>query len=169
MGLFDIFYLVLEVLKIVFYPFDILFAIIFGFVPFFLRTFSITMFILTLCVILDMYEKRAWKIFLYIFSLVYSIYSLGILENVMNLNVLDWTTLIFAIVAPICMIIIGKKVINTTIKGYKIFNYYILWLIYLIVSIIWWVIYPAEVIILYVLIFVFFSLFFIWIFNKQVA
>ncbi|MEA3248448.1 MAG: hypothetical protein U9Q73_01955 [Nanoarchaeota archaeon] len=117
-----------------------------------IRTYSFSMLTLTLGSILDSREKRTRKILkyiIYILFFLYSLWSLGIFEgfvNLSDLDALDYTTIIFGIVAPVCMMIVGKKLASIKIKGYKIFNYTILWLIYFLILLLWWLIYPENII-----------------------
>jgi len=122
------------------------------------------MLVLTLGVILDSKQKRTrvlLKWVIYFLFIIYSLWSLGIFTNVAGLNsldALDWTTICFGIIAPICMMIVGKKIAAVKVKGYKIFNYSILWVIYFLIMLVWWVIYPERVVMEFLFLFFIISL-----------
>lgn len=135
-----------EYVTLIFMPFDVLFSIIFCFTPATLRMFSVSMLTVTLGAILSLSGKNTHlviKYIMYLFFLCYSLYSLGIFIEMNEVNLLDWTGIAFSIIAPICMLIVGKKVLATRVKGkYKLFNLYILWLLYILVSILYALLYP---------------------------
>lgn len=118
-----------------------------------LRTFGYSLLVLTIGVILD--SKETWyrkgiKYLLYIGYSVYTLWNLGVIENLavlLDMDTLDYTTLMLGFIAPLCMMFVGKKVMAITIKGYKIFNYYTLWLIYLIIGFVWYYFYPEQIVI----------------------
>lgn len=64
----------------------------------------------------------------------------------------------FGFVAPLCMLFVGKKISNLTLKGRPIFTFYTIWALYLVIALIWDLFYPSEVIIEYLLVFWGFSL-----------
>jgi hypothetical protein len=108
--------------------------------------------VLTIGIILDSKERwyrKLLKYIIYIGYAVYTLYNLGVIENLqvlLNMDALDWSTLSLGFIAPICMMIVGKRITAITVKGYKIFNYYTLWIIYVVLGIVWKLIYPNQVI-----------------------
>jgi hypothetical protein len=123
---------------------------IFAFSPTLLRVFSLTLLALTIGAVLD-YKKRGYrqalKYLIFIIIFIISLYSLNIFTNLEDLTITDWNKIIFGVLAPICLLIVGKIITSVQIKGHKFFNYGTYWLIYLVVGVAWWLIFPNEVII----------------------
>ncbi|MGQ4876122.1 MAG: hypothetical protein ACP6IY_18810 [Promethearchaeia archaeon] len=164
----------LSLLNTIFMPVDYFIKIAFFWCPSILRTFSASMLVLTLGAILSISGKTLHKIIkylLYLGFLLYTIYIMGILSKLNEIDLLDFTALTFSIIAPICMIIVGKKAAATKIKGYKIFNFYTMWIIYLIVAILYALYYPGltsilrSYLIMFSLLYILISLFTVYIFN----
>jgi len=152
----------------IFSPFDVLFNLVFFFVPSFLRTFSASLLTFTLGALLSATNRKSLKALkgaMYTFFFLYSISDLFINYNI-DLTALDYTSIMLSIIAPIVMIIEGKRIINKRIKGYKIFNTVTLWVAYVVICIIYNIFYPGEVLLLFVVLYVFFSFFFKYIFIK---
>lgn len=151
---------------------DLVFAIIFFFVPSFLRMFSISMLILSIGKILDATGVKAIKIvkwLLYIGFMLYSAWSLVVLQNVAELNLLDINTILFGVIAPICMMLIGRQLSQIEYKGHKIFGYYVLWLIYFIFTLIWFLIFPEQVLLSIVFMYMFITIFIVWLSEKIIS
>jgi hypothetical protein len=116
-----------------------------------LRTFGYSLLVMTIGAILDAKEnwlRKGIKYVLYIGYAVYTLWSLGVIDNIkllLNLDYLDWTTLTLGFVAPLCMMFVGKRITAIAIKGHRIFNYYTLWIIYLILGFVWNHFYPADI------------------------
>jgi len=79
---------------------------------------------------------------------------------------LDWTTFAFSILAPISMLVVGKQIGNIKIKGHKIFVYYVIMGIYLLISIIWELYFPEQVSFTVLFIYFWMAIFIVVIFNK---
>ena len=141
--------LILLIINSIYTPPDDIFAIIFFYCDSFLRTLSVSIvLILTIGKILTLLKTNFWKVMkyiLYIWYCGYCIWDFGIFTNLFSLDALDWTTFIFSVVAPISMFIVGRQVSSTEVKGHKIFVYYALMFLYLVISIIWWFYYPNKV------------------------
>jgi len=142
---------------------------IFGFAPSLLRIFSLTLLALTIGAVLD-YKKRGYRQFLkyliYIIIFIISLYSMNIFANLEDLTITDLNKIIFGVIAPICLLIVGKIITKAQIKGHNVFNYATYWLIYLIVGVIWWLIFPNEVIIEFLFAYFVLSLLVIHYFKK---
>lgn len=152
---------------------DFIVGIFFFFVPGFLRLFSLSLLILVIGTILDTFNKF-WlvivKWILYILYFIYSVWVIGLFSNLINLfsyDLLDWITIITSILGPICIILVGRKLVGIRIRGYKIFNFHVYWLIYLIVSCIWATLYPEDVLIGLVFVFAGISYILIYYFKKK--
>lgn len=141
--------LILLIIDGIYTPADIMFSIIFFYCDSFLRTLSIgIVLILSLGKIFTILKTKFWKVIkylLYIWYFGYCLWAFGIFTNLFSLDALDWTTFMFSILAPISMLIIGKQAGSIKVKGHKIFVYYVLMFLYLIISIIWWYYYPEHV------------------------
>lgn len=145
--------------------FVILFLFSFVSTPSLLQVFSTFLLVLTLGAILDAKGGPGAKILkgiLYVLYLLYSLYTLGIFYNLgdiielFNLRELNQEKIFkftFGFIAPICMLIVGKKISNMTLRGHSVFSFYTVWLIYLIIAFIWDLFYPTEVIIEFLLAF----------------
>ena len=165
----------LLIMDLIFIPVDQFFILFFFWSPSLLRTFSASMLTLTLGSILSMSGKTSHKILKYIiyfFFLLYSIYMLGIINNMNNVSILDFTAIAFSIIAPMCMIIVGKRLASTKIKGFSLFNYYTMWGIYLLVALLYAFFYPMIIwdirliIMMFILLYVFSSLLLVYIFSQ---
>jgi len=134
-------------------PADIIFPIIFFYCDSFLRTLSISIILILslgkiLTMLYDVNKKNFWKVIkylLYIWYVGYCFYSFGIFTNLFSLDMLDWTTFMFSVLAPISLFIVGKQAQSVKVKGKKIFIYYVLMFLYLLIAIIWWFFYPKHV------------------------
>nr|BDI55110.1 MAG: hypothetical protein [uncultured archaeon] len=161
--------LIVEIFDIV----DFVVGIIFFFVPSFLRLFSLSLLILVIGAILNTFNKIWLVIMKWIMYLLYFIYSLwviGLFSNLidlLNYTILDWAIIITAILGPICIIIVGRKFTRMTIKSHRIFNSYIYWIIYLVFSCIWVILYPEEVLIGLVFVFASVSYILIYCFKHK--
>ena len=150
MSIFD---LILQTINIIYYPADIIFSIMFFYCESFLRTLSVSIiFILTmgkiLTILYDQHKKNSWRVIkylLYIWYFGYCLWDFGLFTNLFSLNILDWSTFMFSILAPVSMIIVGKQAGNVKVKGHKIFIYYVLMFLYLVIAIIWWYYHPEQV------------------------
>ena len=159
-----------EFMNLIYNPADVVFSIMFFFVSSYLRVLTISVIlILTLGKILDLMKGKFYKFFLkgciYIWFFGYSMYSLGIFSNLAGLNVLDWSTFAFTILAPLSMLIVGKQLGSMKIKGHKIFIYYVIMILYLLVAILWYTYYPEEVIFTVLFIYWIIALFIVTIIN----
>ena len=112
--------------------------------------------VLTIGIYLDSKKNilcKLLKFLIYATYFVYSLYSIGIFTDILNLDLRDWNKIIFGVIAPICLVILGKILTSRRIKGHKIFNYYTLSIIYIIIAFIWDFIYPEEIIIEFVILY----------------
>ncbi len=139
-----------EIMNLIYYPADVFFSIIFFFTSSYLRILTISVIlILTLGKIFDLMKRNFYKVFLkgiiYIWFFGYSMYSLGIFSNLAELDALDWSTFAFTVLAPLSMLIVGKQIGSMKIKGHKIFIYYVIMFLYLLVAILWYTYYPEQV------------------------
>lgn len=141
--------LVLMTINVIYVPADIIFPIIFFYCESFLRTLSISIIlILSIGKILTILKSnfcKGIKYLLYIWYFGYVLYSLGIFTNLFSLDALVWSTFMLSVLAPISMLIVGRQAKNVKVKAHKIFVYYFLMFLYLIISIIWWNYYPEQV------------------------
>lgn len=167
----------IELIEGIFGIVDFIVEVIFFFVPGFLRLFSLSLLILVIGAILDTFNKIWLVIVKWIMYLLYFIYSLWVIRlfsnliDLLNYTILEWATIITAILGPICILIVGRKLVGIRIKRYKIFNFHIYWLIYLVISCIWIVFYPEDVLIGLVFVFAGVSYILIYCFkhkNKRV-
>jgi len=159
----------IELIEGIFGIVDFVVGVIFFFVPGFLRLFSLSLLILVIGAILDTFNK-VWLVIvkwsMYLLYFIYSLWVIGLFSNLLDLlnyTILDWVTIITAILGPICIMIVGRKLVGMRIKGYKIFNFHIYWIIYLVISCIWMILYPEDVLI--GLVFVFASISYILIYS----
>lgn len=120
--------------------------------PSIFHIFSFALLILTIGTILDA-QKTGFctilKYILYISYFIYTIFALGLFEwiyNFQGVTLQDWDKILYGIIAPLCLIIVLKIILNKKIKGHKIFNYFIIWIIFIIFGIIWDILYPADII-----------------------
>lgn len=141
--------LVLLTINSIYAPIHVIFVIIFFYCDSFLRTLSISMIlILTMGKIFTLLKTNFWKAIkwvIYIWYFGYCLWSFGIFTNIFSLDALDWTTFMFSVLAPITMLIVGKQAGNIKIKGHKIFIYYVLMFLYLVIAVVWWLYYPNQV------------------------
>ena len=162
--------MVAEIMNMIYYPVDVyFFSIIFFFVSSYLRTLTISVIlILTIGKILDLMKRKfylALKWIIYIWFFGYSVYSLGIFSNLAELNTLDWSTFAFSVLAPVSMLIVGKQIGSMKIKGHKIFIYYVIMILYLLLAILWYTYYPEQIIFTVLFIYWCIALFFVTILN----
>lgn len=166
---------IIETINGIFAPVDFLIGIAFFFSPLTLRMFTLSMATITIGAILTIKNKGIHKVLkysIYIFMLVYSVYTFGVFSQMSSVSLLDFTAITFSIIAPICMIFVGKKVLSIKVKGkYKVFNLYTLWLIYILISILYAFYYPGltinvrEFMLWFNLTYGFASMFFLWTCN----
>jgi len=126
----------------------VLFNWLFCFVPGMLRVMSLMILSYTIGGILEFRKRTFWKITLYLFVFVYSLYSMGLLSNLLiglQWGALQWTSALLGIVAPICMIIVGKLITSLRIKTHRVFNYYTWLLIYIVICTLWWFFIPEDI------------------------
>jgi len=145
--------------------FVVLFLFSFVSTPSLLQVFSTFLLVMTIGSILDAKRTlgaRILKVLLYVLYLLYSLYTLGIFYNLsdimglFNLRELNQEKIfkfMFGFVAPLCMLFVGKKLSNITLRGRKIFQFYTVWGLYLLIAFIWDLFYPSEVIIEYLIAF----------------
>src|SRR3989304_354653 len=156
--------ILLNVLDFVYTPMNLI-ALAFIYCESLLRTLSIgVILIMTSGKILSLSKKmicKCLKIFIYIYYLVYTVYSLGIFTNLLTLNILEWSTFVLSVLSPICMVVLGKIISNAKIKGYKIFTYIVIMLLYLLIGWLWFIIAPKTV--------NFTILFYVWLFALTVV
>jgi hypothetical protein len=131
--------------------------------------FSASMLVLSIGKILDVFKgktPKAIKWLIYIAFIVYSLYSLAVLTNLNELSPLDLSSILLGIIFPICFMIVGRYLMQIEYKGHKIFTYFTLWLIYMIFAVIWYLIFPEQV--LFSLVFMYFiiSIFTVWLITK---
>lgn len=116
-----------------------------------LRSFSYALVVLTIGEILDFKEKKSRKVLkylIYITWMFYSLYNLGIfgpIRDLFRMSALDYTTIALGVLAPLCLMIEGKRIANIRIKGRKIFGYYTLWVLYFILVFVWDFLFPDQV------------------------
>jgi len=130
--------------------FAILLVLVLVSTPSLLQSFSLMLLILTIGIYLDSKRNISCKILkylIYMIYLVYSLYSIGIFTDILNLTLQDWNKILFGVIAPICLVILGKILTFKRIRGVKIFNFYTLSIIYIIIVFVWDFIYPEEIII----------------------
>ena len=137
-------------LTLIFTPFQYLFNILFFFAPGYLLMFSVSILVLTEGQIIHAFEVgeksklRFLRYFIYLIFGIYSIWSIGIFTDLSSFNMFDWSAIAFSIIAPICMIIVGKKAAAYKIKGkYKVFVYMTWWGLYFLATLIFICFYPA--------------------------
>lgn len=113
---------------------------------------SLALFVMTIGASLDA-RKTFLRVFLkyliYFIYTIYSLYTLGIFDLLMGITTVslrDWYQILYGILSPLSLFVLGKIVMNFKFKGHKLFNYWVIWLIYLIVGLIWEFFYPADVI-----------------------
>ncbi len=158
-----------DFMNLIYNPADVFFSIIFFFASSYLRTLTVSVIlILTLGKILDLMKRKSYKVLkwiIYIWFFGYSMYSLGIFTNLTQLDTLDWATFAFSVLAPLSMLIVGKQLGSMKIKGHKIFIYYVLMILYLLIAILWYTYYPEQVIFTVLFIYWCITLFFVSIIN----
>lgn len=140
--------IILNIFLFIFQTIDIVMAYLFFFVPPLLRMFSLSLVILTIGVVLDSLDRFQFKVLkwlFYVFFIIYSIYTIGVVDNLMVLDAFDISIIMFGIIAPICMFIVGRQLSNVRVKGYKIFNYYTLWVIYMVIVTLWELFRPGDI------------------------
>ena len=118
--------------------------------PGYLFAFSLLLLVLTFGEILKAQQKTyctLLKWILYVLYLVYSVYNFvpAIFNQDMTITPENASKIIVGVIAPLCLFFVIKFISNIKIKGHKIFNYHVLWILYLIVAIIWSQYYPKEV------------------------
>jgi len=124
----------------------------FFFVPKALMIFSLSLGILTFNAYFNYKKSIQYKIVLKAIFILYlalsSCYTFGLFDTIYNikkLNIIEWGIVVFGIFAPICILVVGKIILNFRIRGHKIFNYTTLWVIYIIIALIWEFLYPGEI------------------------
>lgn len=161
--------MILLILDGMYAPADFIFTFIFFYCSSFLRTLTISIIlILTIGKILTLLNTNFWKFIkyvIYIWYIGYCFWSFGLFTNIFSLNALDWSAFMFSVLAPISMFIVGKQAQNVKVKGHKIFIYYVLMFIYLIIAIIWWFYFPEEVLFTVLFIYWIIALFFVSLIN----
>jgi len=129
-------------------PVDGIFVWLFGFAPSVLKMICASMLILTLGKILDMYERKTYHIIkfaLYIWFLLYTLYCLEFITAISEYDALDWSSILFGIFAPLCLIIVGYFLKNK-FKVYFHFDfYYILMIFYFIIGCLWYAYRPEQI------------------------
>jgi len=157
--------MILDLINLIYAPMDWIIPIVFFYCTSFLQTLTVGIIgVLTIGKILSIWKTKLCtflKWFMYIYYLGYTLYSLGIFRNLLTLNILDWTTFVLSVIAPICMVVLGKVISNAKIKGYRIFTYITIMLLYLFISWLWFLFSPKTV--------NFTILFFVWIFALVVV
>jgi len=151
------------------YPYFV-FSVVFAFAPYLLRVFTISMLILSIGRILDLFGRK-WsktvKWMVYIWFIFYSFWLIEILSNIEEgFTLLDYTTIMFGVIAPICMFIVGRFISTKKVKGHRIFNYWMWWLVYTIIAVVWWLFLPEIVFINFIFIYIFLSIFTVFIIEK---
>jgi len=150
------------ILEILFYNWMIV-RICFFFVPTLLVIFSFSMVVLTLGLWCKYKEKIQYKYILRFLLICYviltSAYALGLIQQTskiatLSLSIMEIFTIIVGILAPICILIVGRLLLRLKIKGISVFNPIILWIIYLILCCIWEILYPEEIFLLIAVLFV---------------
>lgn len=129
-------------------PADLIFAWIFGFVPPMLKTLCVSMLILTIGKILGFYERKTYaivKLMLYGWFFLYTLYTLDFLTDMGSYDPLDWSSLLFGILAPLCLIIVGIIIKNRFKEMFKFDLYYLLMVLYLILGGFWYVLRPKQI------------------------
>ena len=139
-----------DVLAFIYAPMDFFMPIIFWYAQSFLLTLTVGVIgIMTAGKALSLMRKKLYNRYLknalYIYYIGYTVHSLGVFTNLATLNLLDWTTVALGIIAPICMIIVGSIIKNAKYKGYKIFTYFVIMLLYLFISWLWSMFMPQDV------------------------
>lgn len=130
--------------------FAILLVLVLVSTPSLLQSFSLMLLILTIGKYLDSKKNISCKLLkylIYMTYLVYSLYSIGIFTDILSLTLQDWNKILFGVIAPICLVILGKILTFKRIRGVKIFNFYTLSIIYIIIAFIWSFLYPEEIVI----------------------
>lgn len=135
--------------------FAILLVLVLVSTPSLLQSFSLMLLVLTVGIYLDNRGIlcRLLKFLIYIAYLIYSLYSIGIFIDIKNLNLQDWNKILFGVIAPLCLVILGKILTSRRIKGHKIFNYYTLSVIYVIIAFVWSIFYPEEIVLEFVILY----------------
>ncbi len=158
-----------DILDMIYSPADLVFSILFFYATSFLRTPTVSIvLIFTIGKILTIMKKKSYealKWLIYGWFMGYSIYSLGIFSNLLDLDTLDWSTLAFSILAPLSLIVVGKQIGSMEIKGHKIFIYYVIMVLYLLFGVLWAILYPTEVIFTFLFVYWFIALFLVSIIN----
>lgn len=154
---------VLKFLRAIFYFAFFILLFLFSYIstPSLLQIFSTFLLVLTLKAILDAkggLGARLLKYIVYVVYLIYSLYTLGIfynIEEVLNALTLNLQEIsqdaIFKIysglIAPIAILILGKQISKAEVKGRQIFNFFTIWVIFLVLAFAWDVLYPNDVLI----------------------
>lgn len=124
---------------------------LFFFVSGLLILFSLSLLIITISIYLRYKEKIQYlilRILLFFYLILTSIYQLEGMDNVFKAsdpNFIEIITLILGVIAPICIIIVGRFLLRLKIVGHKIFNNYVLWVVYFIVVTFWEIRYPNDI------------------------
>lgn len=118
--------------------------------PGYLFAFSLLLLVLTFGKLLDAQQTifcKFLKYSLYVVYLIYSIYKFVpmLFEPELIITPENTTKIVMGVVAPLCLFVLIKILSNTRIRHRKVFNYHILWILYLIVALIWSYFYPKEV------------------------
>lgn len=141
--------LFMQIIYMLFKPADIVLHFFIFFAQSALFTLTVSMAIITAGKILTIMERSFYKYikwFLYLWFIGYGVYTFGLYGDMLDMDLLDWSTIMFSIVAPICLLIVGKQISNLEYKGHKPFKiYYIIMLLYLLLAIVWFVFFPQEV------------------------
>jgi len=157
------------VLKIMYAPFDVIFSFMFFYCTTFLRVLTISVvFVISLGKFLSItntHLSQFFKYVLYIWYAGYSLYSLGIIDNLKEMSVLDWSTFTFSIVAPICMVILARQLSSAKVKGRQIFVYPVIVVVYVIISFFWWWYVPDSGNFTFLFVVIFIVAFFIFVYD----
>lgn len=141
---------IINVFDLIFFPWHVIMCISFGWITSFLRMLGTTTFIMGIGKILDLWSIKskigALKIFLYLWSICYSIYQFELFQQIADIDALAITTSVLSIFGAIALMFMGRWLATRRIKGWRIFNYYTVMLAFIVIGYIWWVIYPEDVI-----------------------
>lgn len=124
---------------------------LFFFVSGLLVLFSLSLLTITISIYLRYKEKVQYlilRILLFFYVVLTSIFSIEGMKSMFKLaepTLLETVTIIFGVIGPICIIIVGRFLLQLKIFGHKIFNHYVLWGVYLIIATFWELLYPSEI------------------------
>lgn len=140
---------VINIIHFIYYPADIVLHFFIFFAESAMFTLTVSMLIISLGKILTTMERKFYKYLkwtIYTWFIGYGLYTMNFYSDLFGANLLDWSAVMFSIVAPICMIIVFRQASNIQYKGHKPFKTYILiMLIYLCFAIIWFIFFPLEI------------------------